>query len=54
MQMISEKEFKSLSFDEQKDYLINIIKNFSDEKKTELLIRMRQEGLLEVDEDGNR
>jgi len=53
MNMISGEEFKALDFDEQKDYLINVIKNFSDEKKTELLMRMIQEGLLEVDEDGN-
>lgn len=29
MKMISDEAFKALSFNEQKDYLINVIKNFS-------------------------
>lgn len=36
MGMISEDEFNKLNFDEQKDYLINVIKDFSDDKQLEL------------------
>lgn len=51
MDMISKEEFNALEFDEQKDYLIKVIKNLSEDKQIELFFRMVQEGLIE--KDGN-
>jgi hypothetical protein len=51
MKLISVEAFDALNIEEQKNYLIEIIRNLPEDKARKLSIKMAQKGLIdEIDE----